>query len=67
MHTAPGFTCYRLRIAGGYDALTIADHAAKFQALSTHREVYAYYKHEDEPSGPLAAEAMLFQADALSA
>ncbi len=63
VQTAPDFACYRLRMAGGYDALTIADHSAKFRALSATREVFAYYKHEDEPTGPLAAEAMLLQAE----
>ncbi len=62
VHTAPGFACYRLRLAGGYDELTIADHAAKFHALSADRDVFVYYKHEDAPGGPLAAESMLLQA-----
>jgi uncharacterized protein YecE (DUF72 family) len=62
VQTAPDFACYRLRKAGGYDALTIADHAARFKALAESREVYVYYKHEDDPAGPLAAEAMLLQA-----
>ncbi len=66
VQTATDFACYRLRIAGGYDALTIADHAAKFRALSAERDVYVYYKHEDEPAGPLAAEAMLLQAAELA-
>jgi uncharacterized protein YecE (DUF72 family) len=62
VHTAPDFACYRLRMAGGYDALTIADQAAKFKALAETRDVYVHYKHEDTPAGPLAAEAMLLQA-----
>ena len=62
VQTAPNFACYRLRMAGGYDTLTLADHAARFQALSATRDVFVYYKHEDAPTGPLAAEAMLLQA-----
>lgn len=64
VHTARHFACYRLRMPGGYDAATIAEHATKFQQLSARREVYVYYKHEDEPHGPLAAEAMLERAAA---
>ena len=66
MHTARHFACYRLRMPGGYDAATIAEHAAKFQHLSKRREVFVYYKHEDEPTGPLVAEAMLQTAALLS-
>lgn len=62
VQTAPDFACYRLRMAGGYGPLAIADHAARFHALSATRDVFVYYKHEDEPTGPLAAEAMLLQA-----
>lgn len=64
VHTAKQFTYYRLRMPGGYDAATAANHAAKFRHLSARREVYVYYKHEDEPHGPLAAEAMLERATA---
>ena len=60
--TAPDFACYRLRRPGGYDQGTVSDHAAKFRAMSAGRDVFVYYKHEDEPTGPLAAEAMLLQA-----
>ncbi len=62
VQTAPDFACYRLRMAGGYGPLAVADHAAKFQALSAARDVFVYYKHEDAPAGPLAAESMLLQA-----
>ena len=62
VQTAADFACYRLRLAWGYNSTAIADHAAKFRALSETREVYVYYKHEDEPTGPLAAEAMLLRA-----
>jgi uncharacterized protein YecE (DUF72 family) len=62
VQTATGFACYRLRMAGGYDDVAIADQAARFRGLAEGREVYVYYKHEDSPAGPLAAEAMLLQA-----
>ncbi len=62
VQTAADFACYRLRMPGGYVEAVVADHATKFRALSETREVYVYYKHEDEPAGPLAAEAMLLQA-----
>ncbi len=60
VHTARGFTSFRLRMPGGYSAAEAAAHATRFQALAANgRDVYVYYKHEDEPTGPLAAEAML--------
>ncbi len=55
-----GFTSFRLRMAGGYGAAAIAKHARAVKALlAAGRDVYVYYKHEDEPNGPLAAEALL--------
>lgn len=63
IHTATGFTSYRLRMPGGYSPRQIAAHATKFATLAAGgHDVYAYYKHEDEPTGPLAAEAMLAKA-----
>ncbi|WP_419805013.1 DUF72 domain-containing protein [Terriglobus sp.] len=60
VHTARGFTSFRLRMPGGYSEAEATAHAARFQALAAKgRDVYVYYKHEDEPTGPLAAEAML--------
>lgn len=60
VHTARSFTSFRLRMPGGYSAAEAAAHAARFHALAAKgRDVYVYYKHEDEPTGPLAAEAML--------
>ena len=62
VHTAPDFCCFRLRRPGGYSVAAINRHAAKFRTLCAEREVFVYYKHEDEPHGPLAAEAMLRSA-----
>ena len=60
VHTAEVFTSLRLRMAGGYGAAAVAKHARALQALTADgRDVYVYYKHEDEPTGPLAAEALL--------
>ncbi|MGI4755898.1 MAG: DUF72 domain-containing protein [Janthinobacterium lividum] len=62
--TAPDFACYRLRMPGGYSSSEVALHAKRFRTLSQTRDVFVYYKHEDAPHGPLAAEAMLLQARA---
>ena len=60
VHTAPGFTCFRLRMAGGYSAASVATHARTVRTLAhAGRDVFVYYKHEDEPTGPLCAEALL--------
>ncbi len=60
VHTAEVFTSFRLRMAGGYGAAAVAKHARTLRALAAAgRDVYVYYKHEDEPAGPLAAEALL--------
>ena len=59
IHTAPHHTCFRLRKAGGYRPEEIAAFARRFVALAAEREVYAYFKHEDEPTGALNAQAFL--------
>lgn len=59
------FSCYRLRMPGGYDAEHISSFAAKFQAMAKKRDVYVYFKHEDEPTGALAARQMLQEAHSL--
>ena len=51
--------CYRLRCSGGYSEQQIAAFAERFSALSAERDVYIYFKHEDEPSGALNAVAFL--------
>jgi uncharacterized protein YecE (DUF72 family) len=56
---ATNHTCYRLRREGGYTADEIAAFAEKFSTLATTREVYVYFKHEDEPTGALNAVAFL--------
>jgi uncharacterized protein YecE (DUF72 family) len=53
------FRCYRLRRSGGYSAGQITDFTARFTALAQHGELFAYFKHEDEPTGALNALALL--------
>jgi len=59
MHTAVDHTCFRLRRAGGYPPDEIAAFARRFRALAADRDVYVYFKHEDEPTGALNAQAFL--------
>ena len=61
VHTA-NFFCYRLRHNGGYTPAELKAFAARFTKLAKQGEVFAYFKHEDEPTGALNAEAMLHLA-----
>jgi uncharacterized protein YecE (DUF72 family) len=38
--------------------------AKRFTALAEQRDVYVYFKHEDEPTGALNATAFLERVDA---
>jgi len=60
------FRCYRLRRNGGYSPANIKAFATRFTQLACQQEVFAYFKHEDEPTGALNAESMLKRAAALS-
>jgi uncharacterized protein YecE (DUF72 family) len=53
------FRCYRLRRNGGYKPAQLKKLAAHFVELSATAEVFAYFKHEDEPTGALNAAALL--------
>jgi uncharacterized protein YecE (DUF72 family) len=64
VHTAAGYTCYRLRRDGGYTALELDAFAKRFSALAEQRDIYVYFKHEDEPTGALNATAFLSRARA---
>jgi uncharacterized protein YecE (DUF72 family) len=64
IHTAANYICYRLRRNGGYSALELEAFAKRFLALAETREVYVYFKHEDEPTGALNATAFLAHAQA---
>ncbi len=59
IHTAAGFTCFRLRRSGGYSVLELDAFAKRFSALAQDREVHVYFKHEDEPTGALNARSFL--------
>jgi uncharacterized protein YecE (DUF72 family) len=62
VHTASGHTSFRLRRTGAYSPAELDDFAKRFTALAQQREVYIYFKHEDEPSGALNAVAFLASA-----
>jgi uncharacterized protein YecE (DUF72 family) len=47
--------CYRLRRTNGYSEPEVAAFAERFSALATDRDLYVYFKHEDEPTGALNA------------
>lgn len=64
IHTASSYTCYRLRRNGGYSALELEAFAKRFTSLAENRDVYVYFKHEDEPTGALNATAFLQYAQA---
>jgi uncharacterized protein YecE (DUF72 family) len=51
--------CYRLRCSGGYSEQDIAAFAERFSKLAIDRDVYVYFKHEDDPAGALNAVALL--------
>jgi uncharacterized protein YecE (DUF72 family) len=59
VHCARDFACFRLRSSGGYSARQIAAFAKKFSTLAEGREVFVYFKHEDEPTGAPNAAALL--------
>ncbi len=65
VHPAASHVCFRLRRNGGYTPAELHAFAHRFVALSATRDVYVYFKHEDEPTGALNAQAFL--ADAITA
>jgi uncharacterized protein YecE (DUF72 family) len=62
VHTAATHTCFRLRRNGGYGPAEIAAFAQRFTLLAKDRDVYIYFKHEDDPTGALNAASFLAQA-----
>ena len=56
---APGHASFRLRQGGGYAPDELAALVEKIAALAQTTDVYAYFKHEDEPTGALNAVAFL--------
>ena len=59
VHTASTHVCFRLRRNGGYTPAEIHAFARRFLPLANDRDVYVYFKHEDEPTGALNAQALL--------
>ncbi len=59
VHTAPAFTSFRLRRTGAYTPAELDAFVERFATLAANRDVYVYFKHEDEPSGALNAVAFL--------
>jgi uncharacterized protein YecE (DUF72 family) len=60
LHTAPTHTSFRLRRTGGYTAEEVAAFGTRFRALAAAgRDVFVYFRHEDEPTGALNASALL--------
>jgi uncharacterized protein YecE (DUF72 family) len=57
--TTANFRCYRLLRDGGYTSTELAAFAKRFTKIATTSELYAYFKHEDEPTGALNATALL--------
>ncbi len=57
------FHCYRLRRNGGYSEAELRAFAQRFAALAADgHEVFAYLKHEDDPTGALNARSLLQHA-----
>jgi uncharacterized protein YecE (DUF72 family) len=56
---ARDFACFRLRSSGGYSARQVTAFAEKFSTLAKSREVFVYFKHEEEPTGALNATSFL--------
>ena len=59
VHTAVTHAYYRLRRNGGYTDSELKSFAMRLTALAKERDVYVYFKHEDEPTGALNATAFL--------
>jgi uncharacterized protein YecE (DUF72 family) len=67
VHPSASHTSFRLRRSGGYTEAELTAVAARCLALAAERDIYIYFKHEDEPSGALDAVAFLKQALAVGA
>jgi hypothetical protein len=55
-----------MRRSGGYTKGDLDRFAARCLDLAKERDIYIYFKHEDEPSGALDSVAFLQQAAALA-
>jgi len=59
VHCSSTYACFRLRRTSGYTGPELAALAERLTELAKTREVYLYFKHEDDPTGALHAEALL--------
>jgi uncharacterized protein YecE (DUF72 family) len=59
VHTATSHTSFRLRRNSGYSPAELDAFATRFASLAQQRDVYVYFKHEDDPTGALNATAFL--------
>jgi uncharacterized protein YecE (DUF72 family) len=59
VHTSLRYANFRLRRTGAYSPEELDAFARRFTALAQERDVYIYFKHEDEPSGALNAVSFL--------
>lgn len=59
IHTAATHAAYRLRKPGGYTPAELAAFAQRITPLTSTRDTYVYFKHEDEPTGALNAQRFL--------
>ena len=66
VHPASGHICFRLRRNGGYTPAELRRTAERLLLLSQRRDVYVYFKHEDEPTGALNAQSFLREALGIS-
>jgi len=55
VHTSSSYASFRLRRTGAYSPEELDTFSRRFTALAQERDVYIYFKHEDEPSGALNA------------
>lgn len=65
VHTGD-FFCFRLRRSGGYKPAKLKSFAEHFSSLAKQGNVFAYFRHEDEPTGALNAIGMLKYATKFS-
>jgi uncharacterized protein YecE (DUF72 family) len=59
VHTAATHTGFRLRRTGAYTPEEITVFVQRFLKLAQDRDIYIYFKHEDEPTGALNAVSFL--------
>jgi uncharacterized protein YecE (DUF72 family) len=63
VHCARTHASFRMRRAGGYNPEEIRRFAENVASLAADRDIYVYFKHEDDPRGALNAVQFLADAD----